>query len=277
MFRIVSVIAALMVNISVFSHEDSADALYIGNEGVLVSHGDLKVLFDAFYDSSYGTYVLVDSPTQSAMMAGTSPYDGVDALIISHVHGDHFSPAPTLAYLRAQSAVHLYGSAQVVDALVKLVGEADTEIASRLHALNLKPGDASVTLSLGDIEIEAIAVPHSGGARHAAVTNLLFRVGLDDFPVVMHMGDADTIDAEFARQQTFLDRKHTHTAFVPYWFLGLERGEAILDERIKPDKVIGIHVPEAAVGQGDAWRERAGGDLFTDPGEIRKISRLQNQ
>jgi len=271
MIRIIAVLAVLLLNTSALSHEDFADARYLGNEGVLVSHGGLKVLFDAFYDSSYGTYVLVDTPTRSAMMAGTAPYDGVDALIISHVHGDHFSPAPTLAYLKAQSAVHLYGSTQVVDAVLKLMAKGDAELTSRLHALNLKPGDAPVSFSLGDIEIEAIAIPHSGGARHAAITNLVFRVELDDFPVVMHMGDADPIDAEFSRQQAFFDSKHTHTAFPPYWFLGLESGESILKKRIKPDQVIGIHVPAAAAGQGDAWREKAGGDLFTDPSESREI------
>jgi len=277
MFEIASVLAALFVTFSAFSHEDSAEAQYLGNEGVLVSHGDLKVLFDAFYDNSYETYVLVASPTRSAMMAGIAPYNGVDALIISHVHGDHFSPAPTLAYLRAQSAVHLYGSVQVVDAVLKLAGKQDAELVARLHALKLKPGDAAITLNLGEIEIEAIAIPHSGGARMASVTNLLFRVDLDGFPVVMHMGDSDPIDAEFARQQKFLDRKHTHTAFPPYWFLGLDRGEEILTKRIKPDKVIGIHVPEVALGQGDEWREKAGGDLFTDPGESRGIGKMGSE
>jgi hypothetical protein len=28
----------------------------------------------------------------------------------------------------------------------------------------------------------------------------------------------------------------------------------------------------AARGQGDQWRERAGGDLFTDPGETRSLT-----
>ncbi len=271
MIRIVGALVILLLNNPAFSHEDQADARYLGNEGILVRHGELKVLFDAFYDSSYGTYVLVNTPTRDAMMAGTPPYDGVDALIFSHVHGDHFSPKPTLAYLRAQSAVHLYGSTQVVDALLKLAGPQQAQLAVRLHAVALSPGDSAVKLGLGNIEIEAIAVPHSGGARHAAITNLLFRVDLDGFPVVMHMGDADPIDAEFARQQAFLDRKHTHTAFPPYWFLGLDRGEAILHNRIQPDQVIGIHVPEAAVGDGETWRTRAGGDLFTDPGELRDI------
>ncbi len=33
----------------------------------------------------------------------------------------------------------------------------------------------------------------------------------------------------------------------------------------------GIHVPADSVGDGDAWRKRFGGDLFTDPGERRTV------
>ena len=50
-----------------------------------------------------------------------------------------------------------------------------------------------------------------------------------------------------------------------------EVGRRILDERIKADQVIGIHVPARAQGQGDAWRDQLKGDLFTDPGEARAV------
>ena len=77
--------------------EVSAGARFLANEAVLISHGDLKVLFDAFYSSSFGTLLLVPEPTVHALMAGEPPYDGIDALFVSHVHGDHFTAAPTLA------------------------------------------------------------------------------------------------------------------------------------------------------------------------------------
>ena len=44
-----------------------------------------------------------------------------------------------------------------------------------------------------------------------------------------------------------------------------------MSDIIKADQTVGIHVPKAAAGNGDEWREKHGGDLFTDPGEKRAI------
>ena len=71
------------------------------NEGILVSACGSKILFDAFYEDSYGQYLLVPDEIRAALMSGEPPYDDIDAVFVSHVHGDHFSPAPTLAYLGA--------------------------------------------------------------------------------------------------------------------------------------------------------------------------------
>ena len=252
-----------------WGHE--AQAQYLGNEGVLITHGDDKVLFDAFYAKTHGLYVLVPEAVRADLIAGRPPYDGIDALFISHVHGDHFSPEPTLAYLRAQPQVRLFASRQVIDVLTAMAGDEDGPLLERLTAFDVKPGDPPETARVGDIHLDVAAIPHSGGARMAHIRNLAFRATLGDWPTVLHLGDAATDEAHFAPLQSHWDAKHTDTAFPPYWFLGDEEGREILKTRIKADQVIGIHVPAKAIGHGDGWREQAGGDLFTDPGETRRI------
>jgi len=132
-------------------------ARYLANEGVLVELGDTKILFDAFFSNSYGNYALVPAAKVAALHAGSAPYDGIDALFISHAHGDHFSPAPTLAYMRAQPTVLLFGPAEAVSALQALL-PADDPLAKRLTAFTLNPRDAAVTLSVADIDIEVVAI-----------------------------------------------------------------------------------------------------------------------
>ena len=162
-----------------------------------------------------------------------------------------------------------HASGQVIDAL-KEAGAGD-DLAPRLKAFDIEAGDAPQSLEVGAISIDVVRIPHAGGAARANIENLAFRVTLDDELTVLHMGDADPADRHFAPHQAHWDAKKLDAAFPPYWFFGSEEGRAILKERLKPAKSIGVHVPIAAAGNGDAWRDEYRADLFTDPGEVRHM------
>ena len=268
-FRIFATLAGIFFAASAAAHDDPARAHYLGNEGVMVVHEDTKILFDAFYANSYGQYALVPDKISTAMMAGTAPYDGIDAIFVSHVHGDHFTAAPAIAYLRAHDSVELYGSQQVHNAILSAGVAVDDPLITRIHGFDLDPEDEAKSFEVGALSVDVVAIPHAG--NRPTIQNFAWRVTLDDEVTVMHLGDADPEPADFTRHQPHFDAKKTHTAFPPHWFIGLERGEMILKDIIAADHVIGIHVPKRAGGNGDEWRDRAGGDLFTDPGETREI------
>lgn len=270
---ILTLLAITLLASPAFAHDRSADhgcARYLGNEGILITSGDSKILFDALYAENYGQYALVPEATHQALIEGQPPYDGVDALFVSHVHGDHFSAAPTLEYLRAHPEVTFYASQQVIDVLREAAGDDLPEAPLKAFALNA--GDPAQTVTAGSLDIDVVRIPHSGGERTASVQNLAFRVSLDNDLTVLHLGDADPNDSLFAPHQAHWDKKSLDAAFPPYWFFGSEDGHAILNERLKANQNIGIHVPIEAEGKGDEWRERFNGDLFTDPGEIRALS-----
>lgn len=248
---------------------DHASATYLGNEGVMVARADTKILFDAFYANSYGQYSLVPDDISAAMLAGDAPYDGVDAIFISHVHGDHFTAEPAIDYLRAQQDVHLYGSVQVVSAIKDAGVGKDDPLWTRVHGFEIAPEDKGEAFSIGDIKVDVVAIPHAGD--RPTIQNFAWRVSLDEDTTVLHMGDAGPVPEHFDRHKDHFDAKKTHTAFPPYWFYSNEHGPAILTDIIKADQVIGVHVPSRFTGDGDAAREAAGGDLFTDPGETRSI------
>ena len=113
MKRLIGLAAMACLPLIAQAHDVSAEATYLGNEGVLVVRGDTKVLFDAFYTNSYGQYTLVPDEIADAILAGNPPYDGITAIFVSHVHGDHFSAEPAVAYLQAHPGVQLYGTNQV--------------------------------------------------------------------------------------------------------------------------------------------------------------------
>jgi len=266
-------LASSIVGGAANAHEISAEARYLANEAVLIAHGDIKVLFDAFYVDSFGTLALVPEKTSAAIMAGTPPYDGIDAVFVSHAHGDHFTAAPTLAYLRAHPAVRLFAAGQVIAALTDAADGPNDPVLQRLVRFELAPGDPPRSTAIDGITVDAIAVPHAGGARFADVRNVIFRVSLGDWPTIMHLGDAAPDLASFSVQKDFLDAKRTNTALPPHWFANADTGKTILKDWIKADQVIAIHIPAEAAGQGAAWRAMLGSDAFTDPGEVRAIER----
>ncbi len=267
MFRVFAAFVALSPSLS--TAHDLATAHYLGNEGVMVERGETKILFDAFYAEGFGQYALVPKEISDAMKKGDPPFDGVDAIFVSHVHGDHFSPAPTVSYLRSQPGVTLFAPEQVRERMLESGVDANDPIMKRVRAFTLAPDDEGQAFSFGDIEIDVVSVPHAGNRPH--IQNYVWRVSLDDETTVAHLGDAGTVVSDFSRHQGHFNNKPTHAAFPPYWFLGDENGGLIMSDIIKAKQVIGVHVPKRAAGNGDQWRQRAGGDLFTDPGETRAI------
>ena len=155
-------ICAYLFTTNAAAHDDPAKAHYLGNEGVLITHGQTKILFDAFYANSYGQYALVPDDISAAMMSGTPPFDGVDAIFVSHVHGDHFTAAPAIAYLRVHESVQLYGSQQVYDAILSAGVATVDPLMARIHGLDLAPEDEAESFAVGALSVDVVAIPHSG-------------------------------------------------------------------------------------------------------------------
>ncbi len=247
---------------------DPARALYLGNEGVLVARGETKILFDAFYADSYGTYLAVPPDISDALIKGEAPYDGIDAVFVSHIHGDHFSPAPMLAFLRAQKSVRLYAPRQVVDALDD--AGMDDALRSRVVAVDLRPEDRAQSIDVGAIAIDVVSLPHAGELKD--VQNYSWRVTLDNETTVIHFGDAGSVEKNFARHEAHFAARAHDAAFPPFWWYGEKSGRDILEKYVRAKQTIGVHVPAETRGRGDETRAELGGDVFTDPGESRVIS-----
>ncbi len=255
------------------SEPTSATAQYMANEGLMVMQGATKVVFDPLFRNSYGQYQLLPKAMEEALFAGEPPFDGIDAVFVSHYHGDHFSPEDMLRLLKVQQGIHLYAPIQAVNGMRKVATTQDKTVFERVTAVELAYKDAPVTLEMEGLIIEAVRIPHSGWPRgRLDVENISWRVTLNDTTTVLHMGDADPNDVHFARDVTYWDKRHTHMAFPPYWFFSSTGGNGILKNRIKPDHSVSVHVP-VSISKTPSLRpvELRGHDLFTEPGEKREI------
>jgi L-ascorbate metabolism protein UlaG (beta-lactamase superfamily) len=254
--------------------EAAARAHYIANMGAMIERGDTRVLFDPLFRNDFDIYEPVPAEIEAALLAGSEPWAGIDAVFVSHYHEDHFDPATILELLRAQTAIELFAPEQAAAAIRELVEGREDPVHERVHGLSLANGETSVDVELGSLLVEAIRIPHAGWPKHHSdVENLVFRVTIDSHTTVMHFGDAAPSDDHYAEQSEHWQERHTHFAMPPYWFFLSAEGRRILEDRIDVDHAIGMHVPTELPSEREDRPEKLRDvDLFTQPGETREIS-----
>lgn len=267
-------ISLLLISLSASIHAHDSTAHYMANEGLMVEHGDIKILFDPLFRNDYGQYMPLPEEMEEALFAGAPPYDGINAVFISHHHGDHFSPIDMLRLLRAQPSIRLYAPNQAVIAMRSESSASDAGIYERVTAVSLEYKDAPVTLNMKGLLIEAVRIPHSGWPTgRLDIENIVWRITLNDDTTVLHMGDADPNDVHFAQDSQYWNLNTPHMAFPPYWFFSSTIGREILNNRIKAKRNVGVHVP-VTIPADPLLRpvELRSFDLFTLPGETRTIT-----
>ncbi len=236
-------------------------AIYLGNEALLIQAGETKILFDPFFHNDYGIYQLVPNQMREDIFEGRSPFDDINAVFVSHAHGDHFAADDMMKYLNRWPNVQLYAPAQAVRSLQTQPG-FDT-VSARVTGVSLALGDPVWQQQAGKLEIEAVRIPHSGWPERANVENIVFRVKVASDVSVMHLGDADVNVEHYRGYREHWHREETDVAFPPYWFKGNSTGHKILHEHMNAKRAIGIHVPRDVPPK----LKDSGEEFFSRPGE----------
>ena len=250
------------------AHDRHAKATYLANEAVLVTNGDIKIMFDPLFGEGFGAYPMVPAPMLAKIMNGEAPFDGIDGVFVSHVHGDHFAAEDMITYMERHKNVRLFVPAQAIERM-KSLKPRDMSIFDRITTFKMNAGEPAISFSSNDITVGAVRIPHSGNRPH--IENMVFRVTLgvenEGSITVMHMGDADVDDRHFAPYGKFWQKLQTDHAFPPYWFVNSSQGRKILNTRINAKAFTGTHVPIKV-----PLNLRFGGhDYFSKSGEIRTI------
>jgi L-ascorbate metabolism protein UlaG (beta-lactamase superfamily) len=214
LIAVMAIFASYGYTAPVANEHATSRAHYLGNAGVMVEHGATKILFDPLFRQAFDEFELVPPDIERALLAGEPPWDGIDAVFVSHYHEDHYDPVLMLSYLRAHPAIELYAPAQAVDGLREVRASADDGVFDRVHSLAIAYGDAPVRIEMDGLLIEAVHIPHTGWPeRWTDVENISFRVTLDDVTTVTHLGDADADVAHFEKNAERSSRcRHTGTS-----------------------------------------------------------------
>jgi len=252
------------------AHEGKAE--FLAHSAIMVESGSTKILFDPIFDNDYGRFQLVAQDTQALLMTGQAPFDGVDAVFVSHAHSDHFSAGMMIEYLTANPDVKLIAPEQALTHMQK-DEHWDEAIMPRIFAefteMNTSSNEA-VILDGASVAYTRLRLPHAGGARQAKVENIVYRVSLSPEATVMHLGDTDLDETGFRAQSPVFKERGSDMAFVPYWFFGAvngSSGEALLNAK----HVVGVHVPKDVPDD----LASSGADYFSVAGETRDLKRQE--
>lgn len=245
---------------------------YLANAAALVEHAETKVLFDPLFDNGFDRYDLVPDDMLTKLYRGEPPFDGVDAVFVSHAHSDHFAADRLLRYLREQPDVRVYAPMQAVIQM-REDAAADDSLFSRVVGIAAELDEPAADYTIGEVEIRVARVPHSGWPdRMTDIENLVFHVRLEGETSVTHFGDADPNPEHFAPHAGVWHEFGADLALPPWWFFLSDGGLRILEDHVVPTQTIGVHVPaDMPDNEADRPDDVRGYDLFTTPGEQRSI------
>jgi L-ascorbate metabolism protein UlaG (beta-lactamase superfamily) len=208
---------------------------YVANSGALVFCGKQKVLIDALFKNTITDYTAPSPQVLEKIMKGEAPFDGVDLVLVTHNHPDHFDAPLAAAYLRAfRKAVLLAPE----DAVAELRKTADgAAIGPRVVSLDLRVGEKTER-TLKGIKITALRTLHSGDKESPMNIAYLFEIGGRR---VFHEGDSN--GKPDVLRALVPDGSRVDLALVHYWF-PLEPGcAAWLQKSFTAEHIALMHLP----------------------------------
>ena len=206
---------------------------YVGNSGFLLRAGGKAILIDALFDGFPGGYTIPAS-VREPLLAGLPPFDGIDLILATHDHGDHFSAAAVRRALESNPRAVFVGPAAAVAAL--------TGLGDRARALEVAEGQRG-TLEVNGIRIDAMRLSHgTPPPGRPDIVNLAYLVtagGVKFF----HTGDIDVNVIPMPYLQGLGVRDdHVDVAFVPHFLLSLSGPLPFVTEGIRPRFVVASHL-----------------------------------
>lgn len=85
--------------LSFTSQNENVKITYVANCGFLCEATSQKVLIDPFGTSFGNLFYIPSFEARNNIETGKAPFDKIDLVLITHIHGDHFDPFPAEKFL----------------------------------------------------------------------------------------------------------------------------------------------------------------------------------
>lgn len=199
---------------------------YMGNMGVHISGPGVSVVIDGLHEYYGPEYLNPPDSEIRKIISKQHPFDKLNTVLFTHYHRDHHSSNLAKRFLQVSLKNRVAGPPQVTDSLPPI---------QTLNAWN--KNEILFRDSSAGLFIYAFNIPHTWQQRHSKVQNVAYLVRSRNYNI-LHTGDADTDINAFSR----LRLSKTDIMIVPIWFLMDKEGIRIIQEIIKPGKLVVTHI-----------------------------------
>ena len=198
---------------------------HVFNAGFLITIGDKRILIDALYEG-YPEGIL------KPMIHHQPPFDGIDLILATHEHHDHFSPELVGRYMRDNPQTLFVSTKSAVDQLITL----DGNLQERSTAVELREAERA-QIEIDGLELEVIYISHG----MSGLLNLGFIITVDGYKL-FHTGDLSPEHTTVQYLQDYgLPEMQIDVAFVPGFLITTEEYHTHVLEGIQPRYVIPMH------------------------------------
>jgi L-ascorbate metabolism protein UlaG (beta-lactamase superfamily) len=215
---------------------------FIANSGVMISSAGQKVLIDALFDKPNPEYRAPSPEALDKIMKSAPPFDGVDLVLVTHNHPDHFDASLAARYMETVPSPILLAPADAVAELRKAAADW-AGIEPRVVPFDLKVGE-KVERILKQVPVTAFRTLHG---KQEAPMNIMFLFELGGWRII-HEGDSPGNVDEY--RGFGLGSKPVDLALVHFWFPLEPNCARFLQEILKPDHIALTHLPVRL--EGDA-------------------------
>ncbi len=222
---------------------------YIANEGYLLEAGEDSVLVDALFGNETVDWCHVPPPeTLARMESAQPPFDGVDLVLVTHAHVDHFAPGRVLRHLEANPDAMLVVPPQGLEPLTEEPAWSE-EYHDRIEVLDLELFESS-RLTVRGIELEVHRVRHcyypetdpatgETRSRHERVEQLVYAFDVGDL-TVLHLGDSIIAENREYFEGPRFEPGEIDLVFMEGWS---PESLEILQAELAPRHVVFMHLP----------------------------------
>ena len=240
-----SLIVLIFTLLGCTSSKEDLKVTYLSNCGFLFETQSLKVLIDPFGTEFGNLFYLPTSETKINIEKGNTPFDNIDLVLITHIHGDHFNPFVAEKFLQNNKNAKMICPPQVFKQ-IKDSSVNFKQIEKQITSPQISMYDLE-TIEINNISVTAVRMQHGTDRSlqgidyddytdYEKTENFGYLINFEK-KVIFHQGDACLKINELAINKLNRNVDVAHLSYFDWDSTSYH----LLKEKFRVDNIIFMH------------------------------------
>ncbi len=226
---------------------------YLANEGIFIKSEKAQILIDAIFRKEFDHLDVLPDSLINRIDKALPPYDNINLILATHVHGDHFNAQVVGNHLMANEKTIFLGPQEVISDFKKNFSSFNN-ISSRIET-ETPDFYESTTRNFQNITIRVLRVEHFGNPPWDKAENVCYLLTIGG-KKILHMGDSKIENKNL--EKFGLEKEEIDAAILPYWILGSVEQKNIVEKYISPKQILVVHIPLKSYSDAQNYLDKQG-------------------